>query len=364
VAQQLVRDERVADAIAHWAPRFVTNGVDYNDFRRVTSEVETWEEWLPAWVANGDMHAELAREAEAQGRTRTAGEAWNRAALSYHFAKFVWMVDLERYAETTHHAVEALRRAHAHLDPTAERLEIPYDGATMYANLRGPRDAPLVLLLPGLDSTKEEFFGWENVFLARGLATLSLDGPGQGETGLRTHIEPAYERAVTAALDHVGWSAPVGAAGVSLGGYYAPRAAAYEKRLRAVVGISGAFDFGACWPHLPRPTRETVMHHTGAATEDEARAKASELNLYDAARLIDQPFLAITGKLDRLIPWEQTKRQADEAARGEFVLYEHGNHVVNNLAYAYRPLVADWVADHLYAGRAPNLRCSAQAVAG
>lgn len=347
MAQQLAHDERVAAAIAHWAPRFVTNGVDYNDFRRVTAEVETWEQWLPAWVANGDEHARLAREAEALGRTRTAGEAWNRAALSYHFAKFVWMLDMDLYAETTHRAVEALRNAHRHLDPDAQRLEIPYDRATLYANLRGPRDAPLVLLLPGLDSTKEEFLGWEDVFLRRGLATLSLDGPGQGETGLTTHIEPRYERAVTAALDHVAWDGPVGAAGVSLGGYYAPRAAAYEKRIRAVVGISGPFDFGACWETMPRPTRETVMHHTGAASEDEGRAKASELNLNEAAKLIDQPFLAITGKLDRLIPWEQTQRQAEEAPGGEFLLFDDGNHVVNNIPYAYRPLTADWLREKL-----------------
>src|SRR5256885_3745465 len=76
------RDARVADATAHGAPRFVTNGVDYNDFQRVTSSVTAWEDWLPAWVENGHRHAGLAREAEVQGRTVTAGEAWNQAALS------------------------------------------------------------------------------------------------------------------------------------------------------------------------------------------------------------------------------------------------------------------------------------------
>jgi pimeloyl-ACP methyl ester carboxylesterase len=350
-----VPDERVAAAVAHWAPRFVTNGVDFNDFRRVTSSVERWEEWLPAWVENGDAHAALAREAEERGRARTAGEAWNRAALSYHFGKFVWMVDLDRYREATLLAVDALRQAHRHLDPTAERLEIPYGGATMAANLRRPAGAerpPLVLLLPGLDSTKEEFFGWESVFLVRGLATLSLDGPGQGETGLTTHIEPRYERPVAAVLDHLAGREDVdldrvGAAGVSLGGYYAPRAAAYEKRLRAVVGISGPFDFGACWETMPPPTRDTVRHHTGAADEEEAHVKASELELYEAAALIEQPFLAITGRHDRLIPWEQTRRQAEEAKNGEFVLFDDGNHVCNNIPYSYRPLTADWLREQL-----------------
>ena len=349
-------DRQVADAIAHWAPRFVTNGVDYNDFRRVTSGVATWEEWLPAWVANGDLHAERAREAEGRGRSLTAGEAWNHASLSYHFAKFVWMLDLDRYAAATKLAVDALLRAHRQLDPTAERIEIPFEGgARLVGNLRRPvgGPAPLVLLFPGLDSTKEEFFGWENVFLARGLATFSLDGPGQGETGLETHIYPNYEVAATATLDALAGRddvdlGRVGAAGVSLGGYYAPRAAAYEKRIKAAVGISGPFDFAANWDNMPQQTRETVLHHTGAATDEEGRAKAGELNLYEAAKLIDQPFLAITGRNDRLIPWEQTERQAKEAPNGEFVLFDDGNHVCNNIPYTYRPLAADWLLEHLY----------------
>lgn len=348
-------DERVEAAIANWAPRFIASGVDMNDFRAVTAGIQTWEEWLPAWRANGDLHAALAEEAEGLGRSRTAGEAWNRAALSYHFGKFVWMLDLDRYRENTFLAVEALRNAHRHLDPRAERLEIPYDGITMAANLRrpvGPESPPLVLLIPGLDSTKEEFFTWENVFLSRGMATLSLDGPGQGETGLSSSIEPAYERPVAAALDLLARRGDldlsrVGLAGVSLGGYYAPRAAAYENRVRAAVGISGPFDFGACWESMPRPTREAVQHHTGASSEDEARAKAAELNLYDAAPQLDRPYLAIAGRRDRLIPWEQTKRQADEASAGDLVLYEAGNHVCNNIPYLYRPLAADWLSERL-----------------
>jgi pimeloyl-ACP methyl ester carboxylesterase len=352
---QVEHDERVADAIAHWAPRFVTNGVDYNDFVRVTAGVATWEEWLPAWVENGHRFAERAREAEAAERSVTAGQLWNQAALSYHFAKFVWMLDLDRYEEATRLAVAALRRAHSFLDPTAERVEIPFENGTrLVGNLRRPSagPAPLVLLFPGLDSTKEEFFGWENVFLSRGLATFSLDGPGQGETGLTTHIYPNYEVAVTAAIDVLSTRDGIeldriGAAGVSLGGYYAPRAAAYEKRLKAVVGVSGPFDFAANWDGMPQQTRETVCHHTGAATMEEGREKAGELNLHEAARLIDQPFLSITGRNDRLIPWEQSRRQAEEAPGGEFVLYDDGNHVCNNIPFKYRPLTADWLKEKL-----------------
>src|SRR5437763_3470697 len=116
-----VPDERIEAAHAHWAPRFTSQGVDPNDFARVTDPLETWPEWLPAWFENGDRHARLAREAEAAGRTRSAGEAWVHAALSYHFGKFVWMVDMERHRAGTAKAKDAVANFHRLLDPTAER---------------------------------------------------------------------------------------------------------------------------------------------------------------------------------------------------------------------------------------------------
>ena len=337
-------DPRVQAAIDNWAPRFVANGVDFNDFRRTTARIETWEEWLPAWVETGDEHLALAEAATGE---LSAGEAYLRAALAFHFAKFVWVVDVKRNHQTTRRAIDALYRAHRRLDPSAERVEIPFDGAALAGNLRGPRDAPLVLLLPGLDSTKEEFFHWEDVFLRRGLATFSLDGPGQGESGFSLRIRPDYEVAVAAALDALSWPAPVGAVGVSLGGYYAPRAAAQEPRIRAVAGVGGPFNFGECWDGLPPLTREAFAHHSGAEDEGDARSKALELDLAPVIAELDRPALMVTGKLDRIIPWEQTKRIADEAPNGQFVLYEEGNHVCNNIPYKYRPLVADWLAKEL-----------------
>jgi dipeptidyl aminopeptidase/acylaminoacyl peptidase len=342
-----VPDARVQAAVDHWAARFVANGVDFNDFRRTTARVERWEDWLDAWVMTGDEHRALAEEAHSEV---SAGEAWLRAAVAYHFAKFVWVVDVERNHETTLRAIDALARAHALLDPTARRVEIPFAGAKLAANLRRPAGVghpPLVVLIPGLDSTKEEFFHWEDVFLRRGLATLSLDGPGQGEGGFKLHIRPDYEAAVSAALDAVGWDGPVGAAGVSLGGYYAPRAAAGEPRLRAVAGVSGPYDLGDCWDGLPALTRETFRHHSGARDDDEARAKAHELDLASVIAELRQPVLLVTGKRDAIIPWQQTERIAREAADASFVLYEEGTHVCNNMPYRYRPLVADWLAEEL-----------------
>ena len=348
-------DARIEAAIANWAPRFTSQGVDPNDFARVTGPLERWEEWLPAWSANGDLHVELAREAEASGRRLTAGEAWVRAALSYHFAKFVWMVDPERHRQAAERAVDALRRAHASLDPTAERIEVPFGDGPMVANLRrpaAPASPPLVLLLPGLDSTKEEFFHWEDVFLARGMATLSLDGPGQGETGYHSHIRPDYEVGPSAMLDALGGRDDldldrVGAVGVSLGGYYAPRTAAFEPRVRAAVAIGGPHTFGAFWDDLPPLTRETFVHHSGASDEEQGRLRALELTLDGVLPKVTQPLLVIAGAKDRLIPPEQAERVAAEAPNAELVMYPDGNHVCNNIPYRYRPLAADWIAERL-----------------
>jgi 2,6-dihydroxypseudooxynicotine hydrolase len=350
-----VPDARIQAAVANWAPRFLAQGVDPNDFARVTAPLERWDQWLGAWVANGDLHADLARDAERQGRQLTAGRAWVRAALAYHFAKFVWMLDLDRHRQAADRAVAALRRAHALLDPTAERLEVPFEGTVMVATLRRPPHAarpPLVLLLPGLDSTKEEFFNWEGEFLERGMATLSLDGPGQGETGYTTHIRPDYEVAVSTALDHLAGRGDldldrVGAVGVSLGGYYAPRAAAFEPRIRAAVAIGGPYNFGDCWSGLPQLTRETFLHHAGAADDAAGERAAGALDLGPVLPRLRQPLLLIFGKLDRLIPYQQAERVAAEAPAGELVMYPDGNHVCNNLPDRARPLAADWIGERL-----------------
>jgi pimeloyl-ACP methyl ester carboxylesterase len=350
-----VPDGRVQAAIDHWAPRFVQAGVDYNDFLATTGRIETWEEWLDEWCKTAAVHTGLAREAEAEGRRRSAGEAWVRAAVCFHFAKFVWVLDPERSRAAADEAVTAMRRAHELLDPTAERIEAPLDGSRIVANLRRPPDVerpPLVILIAGLDSTKEEFFRPEEVFLNRGMATASLDGPGQGEGGYELTIRPDYEAGVAALLDGLAGRDDldlerVGAFGVSLGGYYAPRAGAFEPRVKAVVGLSGPFSFGDCWEGVPPLTRETFMAKSGARDEDEGRRRAAELDLAGVIGRLTQPALFVTGRLDRLIPWEQTERQAREAPNGHFVMHDDGNHGCANVPYKTRPLIADWMREQL-----------------
>ena len=349
-------DEKVQAAINNWAPRFTSQGVNYNDFFRTTSRIEKWADWCREWVATGDLHFDLALNAEAKGNSISAGERFIAAALCYHFGKFVFQDFIDEYMPASQKSVGAYAKGLKLMDPSGERVEIPFDDTKMVGTLRlppGVQRPALILLLPGLDSTKEEFFYWEEVFLKRGLATFSLDGPGQGECGYHSHIRPDYEAAVTAALDALTKRTDIdpkriGLAGVSLGGYYAPRAAAFEPRVKAAVGICGPYNFAECWDGTPALTRAAFQYHSGAKDAADAKAKASQLSLEGVAHNIKQPLLIIQGKLDRLIPWEQAPKIVNAVGKNaELAMFENGNHVCNNIPYVYRPLTADWLKEKL-----------------
>jgi 2,6-dihydroxypseudooxynicotine hydrolase len=351
-------DALVESAIAHWAPRFIQNGVDYNDFVATTARIDRWDDWLAEWSATADQAAGLAAEAQARGHRLTAGRQWLRAAVTRHFGKFVWLVDPELHADATLTAVQELLMAHRLLETGAERIEAPLSGSQVVANLRRPAGAArpaLVVLVPGLDSTKEEFFQLEQTFLERGMATASLDGAGQGEVGLRLPIRHDYEACIAALLDKLASRddldlARVGVFGVSLGGYYAPRAAAFEPRIRAVIGLSGPFDWGALWDQLPRLTKLAFTAKSGATNEADARERAAALDLSGVCERITVPALFATGTLDRVVPSAQTEAIARNTPGASFVLFEGGNHTCANVSALARPTLADWMRDRLLTG--------------
>ena len=352
-------DSRVKSAIAHWAPRFVANGVPLSDFEEVTSAIERWEEWCAAWCARAAVHESLGNAALADDHRFSAGEHFTRAAACYHFAKFVFVNDYGEMRAAHVKAVACRNRALPCIDPPGERVEIPYENGKLVGILRRPRHIPrppLVIMCMGLDSAKEEMDTNEQVFLARGMATLSFDGPGQGEGEYEYAIRGDYEVAVKAVIDWVVRrddveAGTLGLWGVSLGGYYAPRAAAFEKRVRACIALSGPYDIAAHWSMLPELTRETFRVRAKKQSMEEAQRHAATLTLKDVARNITCPLFIVAGKQDRLVPWQDGERLAREAQGPvEFLLIEDGNHVANNRAYKYRTQSADWMGRQLRAG--------------
>ena len=349
-------DVRVQSAIAHWAPRFVSNGVPLTDFEEVTAGIERWEDWCRAWSARGAVHEELGRTALADGRRLSAGEHLTRAAVCYHFSKFVFVVDYAQMKAAHRKAVECRNLALPLLVPPGERVMIPYEGKHLAGNLRKPAGAvkpPVVVMCMGLDSTKEEMDSNESVFLARGMATLAFDGPGQGEGEYDFAIRGDYEAVVGSVIDFVATrgdldAARVGLWGVSLGGYYAPRAAAFDKRIKACIALSGPFEWAEYYDLLPELTRNTFQVRSRSRTEAEARERAATLTLKNVAKNITCPLFIVAGKHDGIVPWQEGERLA-AAATGPVVrcFIEDGNHVANNRGYRYRTQSADWMGQCL-----------------
>ena len=349
-------DPRVASAISHWAPRFVANGVLLADFQEVTAGIERWEDWCRAWCARAAVHERLGRDALAAGWNLTAGEHLARASVYYHFAKFVFVIDPDQMRAAHMQAIECKRLALPYLRPPGERVAIPFAGRTLAGVLRKPAGEArpaVVVMISGLDSAKEEMDAYAAPFHARGMATLAFDGPGQGEAEYDLPIRGDFEAPVTAVVD---WLVTrkdldadrIGVWGVSLGGYYAPRAAAYEPRIRACIAISGPYDWAEIWGELPPLTREAFRSRSHKATADEAGEHAKSLTLKEAARRITCPLFVVGAMQDRLIPYQHAERIA-AAARGpvELLLVEDGGHNANNRPYRYRSRSADWMAERL-----------------
>ncbi len=356
-------DARVQSAIHHWAPRFVSNGVPLTDFQEVTAGLERWEDWCSAWCARAAEHEAIGRKALAEGFKLSAAQHLTTAAVCYHFSKFVFVLDVEQMRAAHLKAVECRKLALPHLRPAGDYVRIPFEGTSFAGILRRPAGVahpPIVVMCMGLDSAKEEMESYESLFLARGLATLSFDGPGQGEAEYELAIRGDYEVAVQAVVDWLETRQDIDAGktglwGVSLGGYYAPRAAAFEKRVKACIGLSGPYNFGEIWDALPELTRETFRVRSKCTTQDQARKHAATLSLEGIARRIECPLYLVAGKQDRLVPWQDAERVAREAMGPvELVAIEDGNHVANNRVYRYRTQSADWMAQQLIIGDRPR----------
>ena len=89
-------DSQLQSALAHWAPRLIANGIPLTDFQDVTGALASWNDWCKAWVARGDVHDALGEADLAAGHRLSAGEHFSRAAVCHHFAKFVFVDDLDQ----------------------------------------------------------------------------------------------------------------------------------------------------------------------------------------------------------------------------------------------------------------------------
>src|SRR5215467_3969464 len=352
-------DERVQIAVNNWSPRFLSNGVDPNDFQRVTKRIEHWDDWNREWSECAKVHERMGEEAEKQENYQSAGYHYFHAAITYHFGKFLFVHRPDELRTAHDHVVQTYQKGLPYFDFPGERVAIPYEGGdTMYGIFRKPWHTPkppVVIMIPGLDSVKEELHHYGDDFLRRGMAVLAIDGPGQGEMESRYPLRFDYEVPIRYAIDYLEQRADVdatrtGLMGVSLGGYFAPRAAAFEPRVRAAIANAGDYNYADRFEQRPLLTREAFVYRLKVPDQAAARAKLQAFDLQGVMQKVKCPLLVIMGRLDRITPPGAAEKMVAEAGgEAELWMFEDGNHVCNNIPYKHRPQQADWMRNKLRA---------------
>jgi 2,6-dihydroxypseudooxynicotine hydrolase len=235
------------------------------------------------------------------------------------------------------------------LDPPMEILTVPFEDMTLNGYLRVPPTAsrpPVVLLLPGADSTKEELYNLGDYIVARGLAFAAFDGPGQGMVSFAGKLRPDYEVAVRAIVDSLAARSDLdtgrlAVGGISYGGLFAIRAAAADERVRAVVSISSWYTPAGRFETMEPLSRTGQYQHLGP----DPAAVMESITLAGAASRATVPLLQVYGGLDAASPPSQAEKIAAEyAGPVTTVVYDDGVHILNNVWYKARPMVADWLA--------------------
>ncbi|MGZ8204144.1 MAG: alpha/beta hydrolase family protein, partial [Burkholderiales bacterium] len=111
----------------------------------------------------------------------------------------------------------------------------------------------------------------------------------------------------------------------SLGGYYAPRAAAFEKRFKCAVAWGAIYDYGQCVedriggrgePSVPGYAEHVSWVFGGKTIEDTLKI-VRQMTLKGVADKITCPLLIVHGENDRQVPLWHAQRTYDEAANSD-----------------------------------------------
>src|SRR6266571_6178901 len=231
------------------------DGADTSEVLETIKHVKAGDSdsWYNAWERTGDRVSELA------GRTKdpiSRGRAHLRAHNYYRTGEFLLAPHDQRRAVSWKKNIEAFYRGLDTLGVNYERISAPYGAhhlnALYFPGPQGSEKRPLIVICGGFDSTPEElYFVLVAAGLERGYSVLAYEGPGQGsiirEQGVPFTAE--WEKPTAAVLDeylrtHSRHPKTV-LIGMSMGGYLAPRAAAFDDRIDGVVAYDVFYDFGA-----------------------------------------------------------------------------------------------------------------------
>ena len=347
-------------------------GLDLAELDRVIASVDSFyrgghRDWPTQWFKAGDQYFERGRKALANGHRQTAAQMLLSAAVCHHLAGYMHH-DIGRLLPETRQsmlrAVEIYWEAAPLFSPPSALAEIPFDDTTLRPFLRLPRGVerpPCVILIGGANSNMINMHAVSDYYLDRGMATIGLDGPGQGEFRARTGRAlrvGEYDRALGAVADWVQRDgrldgARIGIYGRATGSLLAIHAAAGDKRFKAVVAHPAAFNFAnffeQAFAHTLISHRLEMCSFLGARTlEEGTRLVREQLTLEDVADRVDVPILSVCSADDETMPTsESTILQQRVKGPVEIVTFPGKGH--GGPSRLSLPLEADWMRDRLLA---------------
>ncbi|MDF2120264.1 alpha/beta hydrolase [Roseiarcaceae bacterium H3SJ34-1] len=329
------------------------------------------EAFFESWGRMADRLVALGEEAEAAGHRLSASEKYLRATAYYMTAERMQSRHYEPRRAMYRTMLATMLRGIEAGGLGWQRVEIPYErtsfpGLFIPGNGEGPR--PTMVFCNGLDSVKEMItLAVRDSFSKRGISILAIDHPGVGEA-LRLNgltASPDSERWAAAAIDYLETrddvdAERIGMMGWSLGGYYAPRAACYEKRFKLCVAWGANHNWGELQRRRLNNEGENPVPHYwdhvmwvwGKQTREDFMALMPQVTLNGHMQHMTVPFLVVHGAHDRQIPIEYAQQSYDQAVNSAdrelkfFTAREGGvEHVSADNMEPVRSYIADWIAD-------------------
>ena len=346
----------MAQQMPGWAKLQFTNaGVSPEDLERVLGNITSLGSWADEWESLGRAHEQGARDALTLGKPRDAARRYLAASAAYNFSQYVIFMDVDRKQALHDSCVRAYAAAAPLFDPPAVPFEVMYRRRPMKGYLRLPRvrgAAPVCVLFHGTNAVKEELHWWSEALLDRGIATITFDGPGLGETfhRLSTCAEP---RPVGPAILNAIEARPelnpdaVAFFGQSLGGYMAIQMASHDPRVRAVAAVSPPYSADIYWDvTLSSMRRELAnLYRTSEQELSEAIPKMTLSHILPNLRC---PMMISGGGHDLITPGTEAWRIFEGArCERELVFYPRGAHDCFNVLADLRPRMVAWLARQL-----------------
>jgi len=328
-----------------------------------------------SWAAVADRLVAKAQDDEARGRRIGAAGTYHRASLYTSQAERLQSPFWEGRNAAYQKSIDLLLK-HVELSGAPVTVvDIPCGDELLpgyFYRAPGEGPHPVVIQFNGLDSTKEMMYysQFPQMLAERGISTLMVDTGGTGEAlrlrGITARVDTEYWASaildwIEANADAIGADPEmVGIVGWSLGGYYAPRAAAFEERLKFVVAWGANHNWAEVQEARRRREGENPVPHYwdhvfwvwGASDMDDFVDKTRDMHLNGVVERIRVPFLITHGANDRQIPVKyahESYEQAVNSPKRELRIFDEPEggteHIsIDNMIYV-AGIIADWVAE-------------------